>query len=151
MKRNVVETMIGALVLGVAVAFLAFAYNRPGVETVSGYEIKARFTSVEGLKVGDDVRISGIKVGSVLAQTLDPEYYQAVVSMSIDDEVTLPDDTLAAIASEGLLGGKYIAIDPGGAEEVLVDGDEITLTQPSVNLETLLGKAIYSLSGAGEE
>ena len=148
MQRNVVETLIGAIVLGVAITFIFFAYNRAGVEDIAGYEVKARFTSVEGLKVGDDVRISGIKVGSVMAQTLDPEYFQAIVSMSIENSVELPEDTDAAIASEGLLGGKYIAVNPGGAEEMLGAGDEITLTQPSVNLETLLGKAIFALSGA---
>ena len=148
MQRNFVETLIGAVVLGVAITFIFFAYSRAGVEAIPGYEMKARFTSVEGLKVGDDVRISGIKVGSVMAQTLDPEYFQAIVSMSIDHGVELPEDTDAAIASEGLLGGKYIAVNPGGAEELLAAGDEITLTQPSVNLETLLGKAIFALSGA---
>ncbi len=151
MNRSVVETLIGALVLGIAVSFIVFAYQTAGVETVAGYEVKARFTSVDGLKVGDDVRIGGIKIGSVLEQTLDSESFMAVVRMSIDNEVELSDDTFASVASEGLLGGKYVAIEPGGDENIIEAGGEITMTQESVNLETLLGKAIYSLSTSGDK
>lgn len=145
MGRSLVETLMGAVVLAVAAVFLVYAYTRADVQTVRGYEVKARFTAIDGLKVGDDVRISGIKVGSVVRQTLDPEFFQAVVTLSLDPSVILSEDTTAAVASEGLLGGKYLALEPGGSEEIIKPGGEITFTQPSVNLESLLGKVIYNL------
>lgn len=149
MGKTLLETLIGAAVLVVAVIFAVFAYTRSGVGTVTGYEVTARFTAVDGLDVGDDVRISGIKVGSVLDQSLEPTFYQAVIRMSINSEVKLPKDTTAAIVSAGLLGGKYVALEPGGEEEMIKPGEEITLTQSSVNLEGLLGKVIYSVGSSG--
>ena len=149
MGRSVVETVIGAGVLAVAAVFLGYAYNTSDVATVEGYEVFARFSAVDGLNAGDDVRISGIKVGSIIELSLDPAYYRAVVRMSVDPAVELPEDTVAAVSSEGLLGGKYLSLDPGGAEELIADGGEIKITQSSMNLESLLGKMIYSFS-AGE-
>jgi phospholipid/cholesterol/gamma-HCH transport system substrate-binding protein len=150
MSRNAIETLMGGVVLVVTGFFLVFAYNRGNVATVEGYPISARFTAIDGLKIGDDVRLSGIKIGSVVDHHLDPDYYQAIVSMSINPGVALPDDSAALIASDGLLGGKYVAIEPGGAEEMIAPGGQITLTQPSVNLESLLGKLIYSY-GSGKK
>jgi phospholipid/cholesterol/gamma-HCH transport system substrate-binding protein len=141
---------MGAVVLLVAAFFLAFAYTRGNVAAVEGYPIKATFTAVDGLDVGDDVRISGIRVGSVVAQTLEPEFFRAVVTLSIDSAVTLPEDTAAMIASDGLLGGKYVSLQPGGLDEVLPPGGVITLTQPSVNHESLLGKFIYNAGAASD-
>jgi phospholipid/cholesterol/gamma-HCH transport system substrate-binding protein len=141
---------MGAVVLIVAGFFLVFAYTRGNVAAVAGYSITAKFSAIDGLDVGDDVRVSGIRVGSVTGQTLDPEYFRAVVAMSIDPSVRLPADTSALIASDGLLGGKYVALAPGGLDEMLEPGAEITLTQPAVNLETLLGKFIYN-AGAGSD
>jgi phospholipid/cholesterol/gamma-HCH transport system substrate-binding protein len=149
MSRNAIETLMGGVVLVVTGFFLVLAYNRGNVATVEGYPLNARFTAIDGLKIGDDVRLSGIKIGSVVDQTLDADYYQAIVTMSINPGVRLPDDSAALIASDGLLGGKYVAIEPGAAEEMLAPGGEITLTQPSVNLESLLGKLIYNY-GAGK-
>ena len=101
--------------LVVAVIFIVFAYARSDVATVSGYEVTARFTAVDGLRVGDDVRISGIKVGSIIGADLDPEMFDAVLRLSIDPSFELPEDTDAAVSTEGLLGGKYVALEPGGA------------------------------------
>ncbi|MCH7931212.1 MAG: outer membrane lipid asymmetry maintenance protein MlaD [Proteobacteria bacterium] len=151
MGRNLVETLIGAAVLVVAVVFIAYAYNRSNVATVEGYEVFARFSSVEGLKVGDDVRISGIKVGSIIDQSLDPGFFQAVVRMSIEPSVELPEDTTAAVTSEGLLGGKFLALDPGGADELIPPGGEIKITQSSINIEGLIGKFIYGAGGGKAE
>ena len=149
MGKTLLETLIGAVVLVVAIAFITMAYTRSDVKTVKGYTVLAQFTSIDGLNVGDDVRISGIKVGSVTDQTLVYDYYRAIVHMSIDPAVELPEDTTAAVVSEGLLGGKYVALEPGGGDELITDGGEITLTQSSVNLESLLGKFIYSGSSSG--
>ncbi len=148
MGKTLLETLIGALVLVVAIAFITMAYTRSDVKTVKGYTVLAQFTAIDGLNVGDDVRISGIKVGSVTDQTLDYDYFRAIVHMSIDPAVELPEDTTAAVVSEGLLGGKYVALEPGD-DELITDSGEITLAQSSVNLESLLGKFIYSGSSSG--
>lgn len=152
MGRTFVETLMGAVVLAVAGVFLVYAYTRANVQTVAGYQVTALFTTIDGLKVGDDVRISGIKVGSVVDQTLDPEFFQAVVTLSIEPWVSLPEDTSVAVASEGLFGGKYLALEPGGSEEIIEPGGRISFTQSSVNLESLLGKVIYNVGqgSAGE-
>jgi phospholipid/cholesterol/gamma-HCH transport system substrate-binding protein len=150
MSRNLLETLLGAVVLIVAVGFLAFAYSSSQVQQNGGYELIARFDKVDGLERGSDVRISGIKIGSVLDQTLDPETYRAEVRFSLREDVRLPADTSAAVVSNGLLGGKYLALVPGGDIEMLEAGDEVTLTQSAVNLEDLIGHMIFSQTG-GEQ
>jgi phospholipid/cholesterol/gamma-HCH transport system substrate-binding protein len=147
MTRNVLETLLGAVVLIVAVGFLAFAYNTSQVQQDGGYELIARFDKVDGLERGSDVRISGIKVGTVLDQTLDPETYRAEVRFSLREDIQLPADTSAAVVSNGLLGGKYLALVPGGDIEMLEPGGEVTLTQSAVNLEDLIGHMIFSQGG----
>lgn len=146
MTRNLLETLLGAVVLIVAVVFLAFAYSSSRVGTQGGYELVAQFDRVDGLEPGSDVRISGIKVGSVIDQQLNPQTFRAEVRFSMRDDVELPSDTSAAVVSNGLLGGKYLALVPGGDEEVLAHGDEVTLTQSAVNLEDLIGHMIFSQS-----
>jgi phospholipid/cholesterol/gamma-HCH transport system substrate-binding protein len=150
MTRNLLETLLGAVVLIVAVGFLAFAYSSSQVKESGGYELLARFDKIDGLERGSDVRISGIKVGTVVDQTLDPETYRAEVRFSVRDGVRLPADTSAAVVSNGLLGGKYLALVPGGDIEMLEPGDEVTLTQSAVNLEDLIGHMIFSQTG-GEQ
>ncbi|QJE72962.1 outer membrane lipid asymmetry maintenance protein MlaD [Aerophototrophica crusticola] len=149
MRRNVIETVLGAVVLVVAGFFLFFAYTSADLRPVRGYTLEARFSSTSGLSAGSDVRISGVKVGTVTGQTLDPKSFQAVVSMEIDPTVQLPRDTSAAIASESLLGGRYLQLQPGGEEEMLKAGERIEYTQSAVNLEELLGRFIFSASGGG--
>jgi len=143
MSRSVAETIVGAAVLGIAVAFIVLAYTRSGVATVSGYEVAAKFTRVDGLVRGADVRLGGIKIGSVINQKLDPISYQAIVSMSIDDAIELPVDSTAAVVSDGLLGGKYVNLEPGGADELMKPGHVITYTQSSIMIEQLIGKVVF--------
>jgi phospholipid/cholesterol/gamma-HCH transport system substrate-binding protein len=150
MTRNLLETLLGAVVLIVAGGFLAFAYSSSQVKETGGYQLIARFDKVDGLERGSDVRISGIKVGTVLDQSLDPETYRAEVRFSVRDNVRLPADTSAAVVSNGLLGGKYLALVPGGDIEMLDPGGEVTLTQSAVNLEDLIGHIIFSQTG-GEQ
>src|SRR5512145_2561376 len=119
MSRSIVETLMGACVLAVAIAFVVFAYSRTTVATVSGYGVTAKFNRLDGLARGADVRISGIKVGSVLDMSLDPVTFQAVTRLSIDPAYKLPVDSSISIVSDGLLGGKYASIEPGGADEVI--------------------------------
>jgi phospholipid/cholesterol/gamma-HCH transport system substrate-binding protein len=147
MRRNLLETMLGAIVLIVAIGFLAFAYRSSQVNGSDGYELLARFDRVDGLERGADVRISGIKVGAVVDQSLDPETYRAEVRFTLRNDVQLPLDSSAAVVSNGLLGGKYLALVPGGDIEMLEPGDEITLTQSAINVEDLIGHMIFNQGG----
>ena len=144
MKRNVIETIMGGLVLLVAGGFLFFAYQGGKVDAATGYDLLAKFDRVDGLVVGADVRVSGIKVGAVTAQDIDPTNYQAVVTLTIRDDVKIPRDSSAEIIGDGLLGGKYVAVVPGGDTEMLSKEEEIRYTQSSVSIEALIGKMIYS-------
>ncbi len=147
MSGNVVETLIGAVVLVVAGFFLYFSYDKADVGMVEGYSLTAKFDKVDGVKVGSDVMLAGIKVGTVTDESLDTKEYLAVLQLSLASDVQLPDDSAIKIASDGLLGGKYLSIDPGGSEDYLEAGDEIRFTQGAVDLTELIGKAIYSGGG----
>jgi phospholipid/cholesterol/gamma-HCH transport system substrate-binding protein len=148
MKRNVIETIMGGVVLILAIAFLAFAYTRSGLTRVSGYEVTARFNRVDGLVVGSDVRMSGIKVGAVTALALDTETFQANMRISLQSDLRLPSDSSARIASDGLLGSNYVLLEPGGEEALIEPGGEITYTQDPVNIVDLVSRFIFS---SGEE
>ena len=145
MRRNVIETVLGGVVLVVAAFFLVFAYRSADLRKVQGYEVTANFTSISGLAAGSDVRISGVKVGSVESLTLDPKTFQAVVHMQIDNTIKLPKDTAAVVASESLLGGKFMSLEPGGEEQMIAPGGRIEYTQSVPGLEQLLGQVIFSL------
>ena len=145
MKRSVIETVLGAVVLFVAGFFLIFSYNTANVKSVSGYDITADFSGIGGLQVGDDVEISGVKVGSVVSVDLDPETYLARVRMSIEPSVKLPVDTAALISSQSLMGGRYLALEPGAEEDFIKPGGRVPYTQAPQNLEQLLGQFIFSM------
>jgi phospholipid/cholesterol/gamma-HCH transport system substrate-binding protein len=147
MKGNMIEAVMGAVVLIVAAVFLVFAYDTSQVRAVSGYTLSADFQRIDGINAGGDVRISGIKVGSVTSETLDPKTYLATVKMSIDPTVKLPDDTVAEIISAGLLGDKYVSLVPGGSDKMIPAGGTIKYTQASVSLENLIGQTIFSPPG----
>lgn len=149
MSRNIVETLLGAVVLAVAIGFVIWAYGRSDAGDPGGYVLKAKFDRVDGLEVGNDVRISGIKVGRVLAQQLDPASFRAEVTFSVRDGIEVPADSSAAIVSTSLLGGKYLSVVPGGDERILGNDGEITLTQSSVNFEDLIGRYIFGQGGQG--
>lgn len=144
MQTYTAETFIGACVLAVAAALLGYAYLYTSGGKNTGYVITANFESIDGLSVGNDVRMSGIKVGKVTAQKLNPETFMAAVSMSVASDIKIPEDSSASVASESLLGGKYMNIMPGGAEENLAAGGLIEHTQSAVSLESLIGKMIFS-------
>jgi phospholipid/cholesterol/gamma-HCH transport system substrate-binding protein len=148
MKHNVIETVLGAVVLVVALLFLMFSYSTADVGDFDGYPVTADFTGTGGLAIGDDVQISGVKIGKVARIELKPEDYMARVTMEIDDSINLPHDTSALISSEGLLGGKYMELQPGGSEEYLGKGGHIEYTQAPQNLEQLLGKFIFSMDNS---
>ena len=145
-QRNVAETLIGAVVLLVAVGFLGYAVANTGRTPVSGYSLHASFERIDGLAVGADVRVAGVKVGSVTGARVDPQTYQAEVTFTVQNAVKLPRDTSAEITSDGLLGGKYLALVPGGEETMLAAGGAVTITQSAISLEQLLGKFIFSVT-----
>lgn len=149
MKSNLVEAVIGAMVLALAGGFFYFTYNRTDFGTVSGYELTARFDRIDGIDIGSDVRIAGIKVGSVLSSEIDTENYQAIVHLSVTRELRLPTDTFVRVASEGLLGGSYLLLDAGGMDEFLEDGDEIEFTESAMDLQSMIGQAIFSAADDG--
>lgn len=142
LKDNVVEALVGLLVLIVAVGFVVFAYRQTGQGATGGYTIAARFPNVAGVNTGTDVRVSGMKVGTVTGQRLDAKSFQAVLDMSIDPAIKLPIDSSAAITQEGILGGAYVKLTPGGDPETLKPGDEIDDTQGAVDLMGLVGSYI---------
>ncbi|MEM9062903.1 MAG: outer membrane lipid asymmetry maintenance protein MlaD [Pseudomonadota bacterium] len=141
MASNAAETLIGAVVLAVAGGFLVYAANTADVSVGGGgYALKAEFRKAEGLSLGGTVQISGVKVGSITSIDLNPETFRAAVAMSIRKDVKIPEDSVAKIASEGLLGGNFISVDPGGSDFMLEDGAEFEFTQGSINLIDLVVK-----------
>lgn len=148
MQNNTFETLIGAIVVAVAVGFLYFAYSSTHVGSVNGYDVKATFSSADGIASGADVRLHGIKVGTVSSIDLDPKTYNAVVHLSLRDDVKIPDDSSVRVISSLLGGNAYLAIQPGGSEKMLMAGGVITNTQGSIDLMGLIGRVIYGNSGS---
>lgn len=151
MKRNMIETVLGAVVLAVAVLFLAFSYSSANMGSTDGYEIRTRFSGIGGLGVGDKVVVSGVKVGQVSKIALDQKTFLADVYLDIDKKYKFPEDTAAFISSESLLGGLYMQLEPGASEDMIEDGGIIEYTQAPQNLEQLLGQFIFSLQGKDEK
>jgi len=145
MRNNIAESILGAIVLVIGAAILIYAYSTNYKSNPGGsYKLTARFDRVDGILVGNEVRLSGITVGYIKTLSLDPKTYMALVTIDIDEKIKLPVDTVAQISSESLLGGKYLALIPGGEEEVLKPEEEITHTQSSVNLESLIGQMVFN-------
>src|SRR4051812_7456210 len=142
-NNNAVETLIGAVVVVIAVAFLAFAYSSTSAGGFSGYPLEARFSSADGITAGTDVRLHGIKIGSVSSVDLDPKTYLAVVHLNIRSQVPIPDDSAIKVTSSGLLGNAYLSVQPGGSLKNLASGGQILNTQGSVDIMGLIGRAIY--------
>jgi phospholipid/cholesterol/gamma-HCH transport system substrate-binding protein len=147
MQRNIIETLVGALVLAIAIGFAWFGFRLTGGSTGGGYEIGAQFERIDGISVGSDVRMSGIKVGTVTLAALDPKTYFADLRMRIDSQVQVPADSVAEITSDGLLGARYLNLVPGNADDVVKPGGKLRLTQAPVDLMALLGKYIFQQSG----
>ncbi len=143
MKRNPVETILGFFVLIFTGVFLFFAASRVDTKKIEGYTVTADFMKIGGLEVGSDVRISGIKVGSVLATTLNQETYTANVKLGIDNRIKLPVDTVAAIADVGVMGGKYVRLEPGKSQKMLENNGKITRTNNYKSLEESISEFIF--------
>ena len=143
MKRNIIETVMGGVVLLVAAFFVVFAFSSSGVQHGGGYQVRAVFDDASGLVPGTEVRLAGVKVGTVLSQELDPETYFAVVMLSIDQDVELPKDTSARVVPEGVLGGNLVQLQPGGDEEYIQPDGTISNTQGALNIIDLVGRFAF--------
>ncbi len=147
MKQRWFETLLGGCVLGIALFFLSWAFTNSGNNQDGGLQrIVADFQSIKGLKVGNDVRVGGIKIGSIEQLSINPDTFQARVLMAIRDDVNLPTDSAVAIISDGLLGGAYMRINPGQNNKRISDGGQFTRIEQSATLEELLGKAVFIIS-----
>jgi phospholipid/cholesterol/gamma-HCH transport system substrate-binding protein len=144
MRINIIETITGGIVVILSLILLVYAYTATQHNNQQGYKISARFNKADGLVEGSDVKIGGIRVGSVSKMTIDPDTYAAVIELSINPKIKLPTDTSASIISESLLGGKYLDLQPGGDEEMMKEGGIIEQTQSSVILESLIGQFIFN-------
>lgn len=149
MHKQVMESIMGAVVLLVAAYFLVFAYTTADIHQVQGYHVRANFLKVGGIKVGSDVRISGIKVGSVVAERLNQDTYQAALELSIRPDVKLPVDTEVSIASQGLMGEKYLRLDPGSSKTYIEAGGVLKKTKDYKSLEDTVGEFIFLATGSG--
>ena len=150
MSRNTIETVMGAVVLLVAGVFLWLAYSVTDIRSSEGITVKAEFGAIGSLNVGDDVRISGIRVGKVLETELNTQTFGAMVTLSLDERISLPSDSAARIAASSLLGGSYVDIIPGFEEDYIAEGDMIYDTRDPVSLTDLLGKAVFAAGGDGD-
>lgn len=145
MKQSIIETLVGFLVIIIAILFLSFAYNKNNSARIdNGYLINASFENAEGISSGSDVRLAGIKIGFVEAMELDKNSFLAILHLRINKAIKLPKDSRAAIATFGLLGDKFISITAGESEEDLAENDNIKYTQSTINIESLINKLIYS-------
>ena len=149
MSENTTEVIVGGAVLAAAIGFLVYAGQMTGVTTgQTEYPLTASFRSADGVDVGTDVRLAGVKVGRVTSIELDAETFRAQTAFTVRSGIEVPDDSAVAISSEGLLGGNYVEILPGGSPFTLASGDEIEVTQGSVSLISLLMKFV---AGDSEE
>ena len=147
-QNNIAETLLGAVVVAVALGFLAFTYLRTGSGSLSGYEVLARLPKVDGLGIGTDVRVSGIKVGSVSDLVLDPNNYLVTVHMHVRSDIKLPTDSSMMITSSGILGSSYLSITPGGDDKMIAPGGYIENTQ-AANATDLMSLAGRVMGGGG--
>ena len=145
MKDAYFPALVGACVIALAVIFFSQAYNTKNEKRVSGaYELTARFNNIDGIEIGSDVLMTGVSVGNVSSVNFDSQSYQAILTLQLKPNITLPRDTVVMILSEGMLGNKYLKIEPGGAMETLRSGDEFNFVQDSVIFEELLHKVILA-------
>ena len=145
MSNSKIETTVGALVLLLAIGFLVYLLNSTNIiNNNDGLNLKASFRSADGITTGTDVRMAGVKIGSVTGMRLDPESFRAEVLFSLRNDLKIPDDSGVAVSQDGLLGGSFVEVIPGGSEFELQDGAEFLDTQGSVSLVSLLLKFVSS-------
>lgn len=147
MARRIPELITGFAIIIVAALFLFYALRSAGQISTSGYTLRAQFGSIGGLTVGSNVKIGGVVIGHVASETLNPATYAAEVTLDINNQIKIPTDSSASITSDGLLGGPFISVSPGGADSMMAAGSQFQVTQSAINLEDLIGKFIFSMGG----
>ncbi|EAQ04783.1 hypothetical protein OB2597_05855 [Pseudooceanicola batsensis HTCC2597] len=148
MSRTTTEVVVGGAVLALALGFAVHAGRIAGIGgSPAGYPLSASFRSAEGVALGTDVRLAGVKVGSVTGIDLDPATFRARTTFTVRDGVEIPDDSSVVISSEGLLGGNFVEILPGGSPFNYAEGDEVLDTQGAVSLVSLLMKFVAGGDG----
>lgn len=147
-REHRTEALVGLVVVLVALAFVLFAWSRTGGGR-GGMEVTALFPSANGIAVGTDVRVAGLRVGTVSAQRLDPQSLQAEITLALNEDLRIPADSSAAVATESLLGGSYVNLIPGGAAEPMKAGDVILETQGAVDMMGLIGGVINGTGRGG--
>ena len=145
MKNSLFETIIGFIVIAFSGVFLYYSYDKSGkIQHGNSYNLVAKFDNIDGITIGSEVKLSGIKIGEVTSSVIDGNSYKAMITIYLNDSLKIPTDSSAQIASSGLLGDKYIAISPGADDQFLNPGQEIKYTQSSINFENLIGKMVFS-------
>lgn len=145
MNKRTTEISVGLFIIfGFAcLTYLSISLGETGLFNQNRYELIARFTSASGLKEGAFVEAAGVRVGFVEKIEFDPENFLSVVTISIDDAVKVPDDSIASIRTSGIIGDKFVKITSGGSDEILGEGMELFETEPSISLEELISKYIF--------
>ena len=143
LKRSTLEIVMGLVVLAGAVIFAGLVYQASDIKSADGYLLHAEFGTTGGLSVGDEVRLSGIKIGQIVGQSLDPVTYAARIDMRIDEAIQLPADSSARITAASLLGGNFLELLPGAGDEIMPEGTVIFDTRDPVSLSDLLGKIVF--------
>lgn len=146
MNKKPVETIMGIVVLVVATVFMWFAYNVSDLKVIKGYEINARFMKIGGLNTGADVRINGVKVGTVTSQKINPDDYMVDVVLSIKPNILLPVDSIISVAGDGLMGDKFVKIEPGKSSEKMMPGSTASNTKDAKSLEDMVGEIIFMVT-----
>jgi len=149
-QNNIAETIIGALVVAVAIGFLVFTYTRTGSGSLSGYEVNARLPKVDGLGIGTDVRLAGIKIGTVTDLTLDPKTYLVTVHMNVRDDIKIPTDSSVMVTSSGFLGSQYLSITPGGDNQMMASGAFFESAQGSIDVMGLVNRFATGAGGGSQ-
>ena len=144
MRRNLIETALGVVVLAAAALFLMIALKTVDDGGGNGYQMTAEFNKIGSLKIGNDVRVSGVPVGKVLSVDLDENTFKAKIKFDVFTAYKFPVDTVALVGSEGLLGGNFIELIPGGSPDELAPGDTLEFSQDAVDISSLLGKFMFS-------
>ena len=145
-RHDPVELLAGFLVLALLAGLIVAAVIGNGRKSQTGYVLTAQFDHIDGLDVGSDVRMAGVTVGQVMNETVNPKDFRAVVTLSVRPDIRLPADSSVVVTSDSLLGGKYLALAPGGSDTILAAGGRITETQGAISLEQLLSKFIFSVT-----
>lgn len=151
MKQNTLETMVGFIVLLIAATFFTFVYKNSNYSSrTSGYDVIAKFQNIDGIVKGAEIKLAGIKIGYVSEIDLEQETYDASVKLRINDNVSIPKDSNAIVSTNGILGGKYIRINPGASDDMLKAEGRIIFTQSALNIEDLISKLMYSLTSKSQ-